>query len=92
MESGDRVAELDLESPVSSSPILVGNSIVVASEEGRVWAIDTSNNEKRLLKDLEEKIYAPLSASEGTVYIHTDKDALYAVEAQTGAIREFYIK
>ena len=89
---GDKIAELDLESPVSSAPVLVGNSVIVASEEGRVWAIDTSNNEKRLLKDLGEKIYAPLSASEGIVYIHTEKDALYAMEAQTGAIQEFYIK
>ncbi len=92
VKNGDRVAELDLGSPVSSAPILVGNSIVVASEEGRVWVIDTGNNEKRLLIDLGEKIYAPLSASEGIVYIHTEKDALYAVEAQTGAVREFYIK
>ncbi len=88
--SGREVVDaIDLEGPVSSSPTLVGNLIVVASEEGRVWAIDTSNNEKRLLKDLEEKIYAPLSASEGIIYIHTEKDTLYAVETQTGAIQEF---
>ncbi len=92
-ETGDEVVDaIDLGSPVSSSPVLVGNSIVVATEEGVVYAIDTANNEKKKLVDLEEKIFASLFASDGVVYVHTDEDGLYAVDVQTGAIQEFNIK
>ncbi len=83
--TGNKVDEFDLGSPVSSSPVLVNSSIFIVSEEGKVYAIDTSNNQIRQLIDLEEKVYAPLSASEGVVYAHTQKrDILYALDAQTG--------
>jgi len=85
------VDAIELGSPISSSPVLVDSSIIVASEEGKVYSIDTGDNQKNELKDLEEKIYAPLGDSEGTVYIHTEKDALYALELKTGSIREFQL-
>ena len=44
----------------------------------------TGNNKQRQLVNLEEKIYAPLAASKGIVYIHTEKDTLYALNAQRG--------
>ena len=78
--------------PVNSSPVLVGNLIIVATEDGVVYALDTDSNQQRQLASLEEKVYAPLVASEGKVYIHTDKDALYEIDVQSGARREFNIK
>ena len=79
------VSAVDLGSPVSSSPVLVDSSIIIASENGQVWAIDTGNNEKRLLVDLEATTYAPLYANDGIVYIHTQKkENLYALNAQAG--------
>jgi outer membrane protein assembly factor BamB len=92
-ETGAEVVDaIDLGSPVSSSPVLVGNSIVVATEEGVVYAIDTASNVQKKLVDLEEKIFASLFASDGVVYVHTDEDSLYAVDVQTGAIQEFNIR
>ncbi len=91
-KSGDKLVEFDLGSPVSSSPVLVGNSIIVATEGGVVYALDTGDNQQRQLVNLGEKVYAPLAASQGIIYIHTVEDALYAVDAQSGAIREFNIK
>jgi len=91
-ETGDKIAEFDLESPISSSPVLVEGKVIIASEEGRIYSLDTANNQISELGNLEEKVYAPLSASGGIIYIHTEKDALYAVEFQTGATREFHIK
>ncbi|MBA7702603.1 Serine/threonine-protein kinase AfsK [subsurface metagenome] len=91
--TGNEVADaIDLGSPVTSSPVLGGNSIVVATEEGVIYAIDTATNEKRRLVDLEEKVYAPLFASDGVVYVHTDEDGLYMVEVQSGAVQEFNIR
>ncbi len=90
-ETGDEVVDaIDLESPISSWPVLVDGSIIIASEDGRVWAIDTGNNQKSELTNLEEKIYAPLCASDGVVYIHTQKGILFEVDAQTGATRQLY--
>ncbi|MBA7712304.1 Outer membrane protein assembly factor BamB [subsurface metagenome] len=85
-ENGAKIAEFDLGSPVSSSPVLVDSSIIIASEEGRVYALDTSRNQIKQLTDLKERVNAPLSASDGVVYVHTQKeDTLYALNAQTGA-------
>ncbi len=85
-ETGEEIVDaIDLGRPISSSPVLVDDSVIVASEEGQVWIIDTTNNQKSELKNLEEKVYASLCASDGVVYIHTSKEELYALNAQSGA-------
>ena len=89
--SGDRLVEFDLGSPISSSPVVAGDTIIAATEDGIVHAIGTKDNRQRQLVNLEEKIYAPLAASGGYVYIHTDKDNLYEVDAKTGRVRELRI-
>lgn len=89
--SGDKLAEFDLGGPISSAPVLVGDSIVVATESGVVYTLGTADNQQRRLINLEEKIYASLAASQGIVYIHSVKDVLYAVDARSGAVREFNI-
>jgi len=87
-ETGDEaVSPFDLGSPVCSWPVLVDGAVIIASEDGRIWAIDTSNNQQSELVNLEEKIYAPLCASNGVVYIHTQKDeTLYALNAEEKVI------
>lgn len=84
-ESGNKQAEFDLGSPVSSSPVLVDDLLIVATEEGIVYAVDTDSNQQRQLANVEGKVYAPLTASQGKVYIHTLNDALYKIDAQSGA-------
>lgn len=93
-ESGGKVAEFDLESPVSSSPVLVDSSIIIATEEGKVYSVDTSNNQNRQLANIKALadealvIYSPLFASDGIIYIHaqTEKHGslVYALNAQAG--------
>jgi outer membrane protein assembly factor BamB len=72
--------------------VLVGNSVVVATEAGTVYAVDTATNEIKELASLGEKVYASLSAGEGSVFIHTAQDALYAIDVASGALRKFTIK
>ena len=44
-----------------------------------MYVVDTSNNQIRQLTDLEKQVYAPLSASDGIIYVHTQKqEAIYA--------------
>jgi len=84
-ESGHELIDaIDLGSPLGSSPVLVDDSIIIVSEDGKVYSI--KDNQKKELKDLEAKVYSPLCASNGVVYVHTQEDeALYALNAQTGA-------
>ncbi len=102
-ENGQKIAEVNLGSPVSSSPVLMGKTVVAATEESRgtsevksgavIWSIDTNNNEARELARLPgEKVYAPLSGGQGSVYVHTDRDSVYGIDVTTGAVRQFTIK
>lgn len=82
-EDGSLVTKFDLKSPIPSSPVAVGNSVIFISQEGKVYSINTANNELKVLADVEDTS-APLYASEGVVYIHTlHNEALYALNAQT---------
>ena len=95
-DSGEKVAEFDLGSPISSSPVLVDDLIVVATHDCTVYTLDTSNNRQRQLASLQEteqeKVYAPLFARQGTVYVHTTSDSLYALDVQSGASKKFSLK
>lgn len=85
-ESGREVVDaIDLGSPVSSSPVLVGSSIIIALEDGQIYAIDTANNQIKLLANVEERIDAPLCASQGIVYVHTQDLTIHPVDTNTGA-------
>lgn len=85
-ESGHEVIDaIDLGSPVSSSPVLVDDLLIIASEEGAIYALDTATNQIKLLANVEENIDAPLWASDGIVYIHTQDLTLHPVDATTGA-------
>jgi len=85
-ETGEEVVDaIDLGSPICSSPVLVNSLLIIASEEGVVYAIDTGNNQIKPLANLEEKIYAPLCASDGVVYIYSEEQNLHALNAESGA-------
>jgi hypothetical protein len=71
---------------------VVGDLVVVASEAGTVWAIDTRTNEGRELSSVGEKVYSDLAASETSIFVHTERDSLFAVELATGALRKYDFK
>jgi len=89
-EDGHEIVDaVELGSPVSSSPVLVGSSIILASQEGLIYALDTANNGLKLLTDLELKagvyVYGPLCVNEGIVYIHSQDLTIRPVDVNTGA-------
>ena len=85
-ENGNEVVEaIYLESPISSSPVLIDDAVIIATEAGKVYCLDTSTNQTKWTRELEEEIRAPLFVSEGVVYVHTQEpETLYALNAQTG--------
>lgn len=94
--TGIRISDFDLEGPVSSDPVLVDDRIVVATtstnrskQESRLYSLDTADRQQTLVQDLGESVHAPLFTDGNTVYVHTMKDSLFAVDPRTGASRKF---
>jgi outer membrane protein assembly factor BamB len=84
--TGDKVTEFDLGSPVSSEPVVNNGTIIFASRDGLVQAVDTVDNSVKQLAEIEEEIYGPLCLNDGVVYIHTQDLTLHRINATTGAI------
>lgn len=97
-ENGSEVAgAVDLGGLISSDPVVVGDKVIIATEEGKVYALDTASYQKDSLIDVREeigdipkgtdrKINSPLSADNGVVYVKAQtpsEDALYAVNVET---------
>ncbi len=85
-EIGREVADaIDLGSPVSSPPVLVDDKVIIASQEGVIYSLDTVNNKSRALADIEADIYGPIYASDGVIYIHTQDYTVHPIDATIGA-------
>ena len=89
---GTVIAEYNLEDPVSASPVIIGDTIVAVTQQGDIYAMDTARDMYDKLASLEEAVFAPLIAGNGKVFVHTNLDTLYEVDARTGAKREIDIK
>ena len=98
LSTGKLLNTFNLGDSISSSPVVIGNNIIVATsvasyapskERGNIFVINTSANTKSLLASLPkyEGINAPLFAFGNTVYVHTTKDNLYEIDAVTGQIK-----
>jgi outer membrane protein assembly factor BamB len=100
---GSKVAEIDLKAPISSSPVLIGDTLIVATEQSKgnaaakagaaIWTIDTTNNQGQELTRIEgEKVFAPLVSENMNVFIHTDHDSLYGIDITSNAKTKFTTK
>lgn len=52
-DSGDQIKVIDLGSPISSSPVVAGSKVIVATAEGKLYSIDTASYQENLLTNLE---------------------------------------
>lgn len=95
-KSGNLIEALDFQKPIASSPVVVGNDIIVAATDlakntSRVFVIDTTDRQSSQLTGFAEGINAPLFASNGMVYIHTTKDSFYSLDPQKSATYKFIL-
>ena len=81
-DGSELIPAIDLGSLIRSSPVLVDSSVIIATEDGRIYSLDTSNNQIKELDDVGAVVYAPLSARDGVVYIHTQDQVVYALDVQ----------
>ena len=94
VRNGRLLATFDLGNSIVSAPVLVDDLIIVTTtsltkSKGVVYSVNTINKRQISLMDLAEKVFAPLFASEGTIYVHTNQDNLYAIDAHSGASKKF---
>lgn len=84
--TGASLAVRELGAPLVAAPVLSGNSVIFATEAGRLWSLDTVQYQAREFPTgITGKVHAPLALSNGVVYLHTqDPDTLYAVRADNG--------
>jgi outer membrane protein assembly factor BamB len=94
--TGSSVSVYDLGLPISSSPVAVGDSVIVATSvtnrskrQGKVYSLTAGADQPKLLQDVSETIFAPLFASDTTVYVQTMANNLYAIDATSGASKKF---
>lgn len=92
--NGNLIKKIILGDSISSSPVVMGDSIIVATtnlykKTGKVYSIDTQNNNHQELDSLDEGINAPLFYNNDVVYIHTTKDNLYGINIINGKKQTF---
>lgn len=94
ISDGSLVNTFDIGDTISSSPVLVDNTLIVASTNlakttSKVYAIELSDGSLRELTTFTTCINAPLFANNGIVYVHTTGDSFYGINVQNGASQKF---
>ncbi len=86
-QSGAMITTIDLGSPISSSPVAAEGKVIVATEDGKLYSIDTTSNQSTEMRTLAGKVSAPITISNGVVYVHVQEDeAIYAIDSETGTV------
>jgi hypothetical protein len=72
---------------VASWPVIVNNEVVVATENGKLLALDTVNSKSspRLVSTIVANVTAPLANVNDVVYINGPDNKLYGYNVTTGA-------
>ncbi len=86
IETGDKLWEREIGDPIVSSPVLVDDFVVVASEIGNLYMINVHTSEIVNTISLKSQVMAPLYQKEGIVYVHAKNRYLYAVKIPEGEI------
>ncbi len=92
--NGSLVYKYVLGDSISSSPVVMNDSIAVATTDlykktGKVYLINTLNKSQEEVESFSEGIKAPLFAYNGVIYVHTIKDNLYGLNPTTHTKQTF---
>ena len=69
---------------VRSSPVIVGDTVYVGSDDKRVYALDAVTGEKRWAYLTSGAVSSSPSVVDGVVYVGSEDKNLYALDAATG--------
>lgn len=88
VKTGNPVAEAyDVEGQVSSWPVAIGNQIIVATQNGKLLGLDTTNPNASptMISTIVNGVSAPLTAIGSIVYINGPDNNLYSFNISNGA-------
>jgi len=84
--TGAKIAEHEVDTALASTPVVVGDSVIFASEQGIIYAMAAGTYEVRQLANFDQTVDGPLAASGEVVFIHTQDNMLQRINAVTGAL------
>ena len=71
------------ESPIVSSPVVVGEELVVATDAGKLFLLSTSSgNSIEVFKDLGKRVKAPLSKDGSMVFVGTEDSTVRGIDVE----------
>jgi outer membrane protein assembly factor BamB len=82
-DSGELRWSFDGGSPMKSSPVVIGNTLVVASEEGTVYGLDMDNGTPSWDFEVPDKVLASLAESDGDIYVYSNNNSVYCIDGST---------
>ncbi|MEX2400798.1 MAG: PQQ-binding-like beta-propeller repeat protein [Rhodothermales bacterium] len=82
---------LDSTSSIFSTPTLVGERLIAASDNGRVVALDVSSGSIDWSVDAGAPVHVSLAADEAAVYAATTRGRILALDIASGATRWEYL-
>lgn len=95
-ETGEKLWEFDTGDPIVASPVLMDNSVVVASEAGNVYVVNLETGEGERIRNPENddrptigaRIRASFCVHNGLAYIRAEDNKLYVVDITRMRIAE----
>jgi outer membrane protein assembly factor BamB len=96
--NGNLIHKYVLGDSISSSPVIMGNSIIVATtlaisnqskQASHIYIINTLDKSQKELDSFAEGTNAPLFVNGDVVYVHTTKDNLYGINILTKTRQTF---
>jgi eukaryotic-like serine/threonine-protein kinase len=93
-EAGHNVVTYDVGGQVASWPVIANNQIIVATEDAKIWALDTtpanfnkSDNKKQIaVLPSGIEVTSPLAANKDMVYINASDNNIYIVNVTNQTI------
>jgi outer membrane protein assembly factor BamB len=89
-ETGEKLWDFPTDAPIVSTPVLVDNLLVVASESGMVYMLNTESGKLEhdpvpvVNAPAKVLVRAPLYAEGNMVYVHASNRCVYGVDVQSG--------
>jgi outer membrane protein assembly factor BamB len=79
-ENGSLVWSYDASSPVSGTPIVVGDTLYITSDHGILISVDTRTGEELWQFPLESKVNRGIAYSQGALYVTSIDGTITAIE------------
>jgi eukaryotic-like serine/threonine-protein kinase len=87
-KTGKLVRTYDAQGQVAASPVVIGSNVIVATQNTKLWSIDTANpaNSPVLLMAIPESAAAPLCAVGNSVYVNGPDNKIYGYDLATKTV------